>query len=344
MPSPQTIAILNILSKHRRIPEAEEKLGANTFSDKLCEKLDTMVKQGKKIRIVLPAFPEKSPVRDKTLSDSPDMAELISLKFLNELCQEIAAVYNFGAEIVIYTDGFAFAEVFPDIHTKAKRENYLIQLNNMIDNNNFKNIKIVNLDGKVNLNNYAETDKHFEERVKKPKDDNDINSLNLYRGQIKFFMTELSMGYPGKSNSAIKREAAIVSRGVARMSEALSEYLSIIEPEALRLSCHPKTVSSDKIGLWFTEDHSLGGTPWHNAAVYKIQGETNKCTVEFMKSSEARRNGFILKSDKNGNPSHFVSQDVYRYACSLQSFFRSICAKANDTSSGAEKLPSKNQI
>nr|WP_242605250.1 L-tyrosine/L-tryptophan isonitrile synthase family protein [Fluoribacter gormanii] len=124
------------------------------------------------------------------------------------------------------------------------------------------------------------------------------------------------MGYPEKSGSKIKKEAEIIARGVARMSAALSEYLSIIEPDALRISCHPKTVASDKIGLWLHEDHPEGGTPWHNAAVFELS------EVSFMKAQEAKEKGYLLQTDKEGNPSHFESKSIYRHLCTLQSFFR----------------------
>ncbi len=327
MPSPYTRKILNVLSEHRRIPkDGRETLSVTEFSSKIIATVDAMVERSETIRIVMPAFPEKAPVRGKTLSDSPDMAELVSLKHLNNICQSIAAVYPSGAEVVIYTDGFAFEDVFPDIHTREKREHYLSELADMIERNHLSNIKIVNLSGIVDLNEYAETDASFAERVRKPKTHADIDSLNLYRGEIRFFTTELSMAYPDRSTSRIKKDAAIIARGVARMSAALSNYLSMIEPEALRLSCHPKTVDSDKIGIWFNEDHSPGGTPWHNAAIFEIQKTSNKCVVSFMKASEAAEKGFILKEDKKGRPSHFVSEDVFRHACTLQSFFRRVHA------------------
>ncbi|RUR29255.1 L-tyrosine/L-tryptophan isonitrile synthase family protein [Legionella qingyii] len=318
-----TNKILNLLSEHRRIPE-DEKIDHSVaeFSDKVIKKIDSMVTKGEKIRIVAPAFPEKAPVRGKTLSDSPDMAELLSLEHLNNLCKKIESVYGPGAEVVIYTDGFAFADVFPDIHSKEKRENYLTKLQGMIEKNDLKNIKIINLAGQVDLNQYAETEEHFRQRLKTPQNDEDRNSINLYRGQIQFFTTELKMGYPEKSGSKIKKEAEIIARGVARMSAALSEYLSIIEPDALRISCPPKTVASDKIGLWLHEDHPEGGTPWHNAAVFELSELTNKCIVSFMKAQEAKEKGYLLQMDQEGNPSHFEAKSIYRHACTLQSFFR----------------------
>ncbi|VEB36908.1 pyoverdine biosynthesis protein [Legionella sainthelensi] len=343
MPHPLTTDILDIISEHRKIPDNEkESHTVAEFSEAIINKIDNMVLEGKKIRLVAPAFPEKAPVRGKTLGDTPDMAELVSLQHLNNICKNIEAVYGPGAELVIYTDGFAFAEVFPDIHTKEKRESYLSKLNEMIEKNDLKNIKVINLAGTVDLNEYAESETSFRQRVAKPKNDDDINSLNLYRGQIQFFTTELSMGYPEKTKSKIKKEAEIISRGVARMSNALSKYLSIIEPEALRLSCHPKTIAADKIGIWFNEDHAPGGTPWHNAAVYEISDTTNKCVVSFMKAQEAREKGYLLKSDQEGKPSHFVSETVYRHACTLQSFFRSIHNKKTEAESPKEPMKSSN--
>ncbi|KTD09247.1 pyoverdine biosynthesis protein [Legionella gratiana] len=341
MPHPLTTQILNILAEHRKIPDYEKESHAVTeFSESIINKVESMVLQGKKIRLVAPAFPEKAPVRGKTLGDTPDMAELVSLQHLNNICKKIGDVYGPGAEMVIYSDGFAFAEVFPDIHTQEKRENYLSKLNEMIEKNDLKNIKIINLAGTVDLNKYAESETSFRQRISKPKTDQDINSLNLYRGQIQFFTTELSMGYPSKSKSRVKKEAEVIARGVARMSDALSKYLSIIEPEALRLSCHPKTIATDKIGIWFNEDHAPGGTPWHNAAVYELNPTTNKCVVSFMKAQEAREKGHILKSDQEGTPSHFVSESIYRHACTLQSFFKAVVHKKMSTETSKEPMQS----
>ena len=296
--------------------------GTSEFSEKAVNKIEKLVSNGQKIRLVGPAFPEKAPVRGKTLSDNPDMAELISLKHLNNICKEIESVYGPGAEVVIYTDGFAFADVFPDIHTKEKRDNYLAKLTDMIEKNDLKNIKIVNLAGTVDLNKYAESEADFRQRLRKPQTEDDKNSINLYRGQIQFFTTELKMGYPEKTNSKCKKEAENISRGVARMSSALGKYISILEPDAVRISCHPKTVASDKIGIWLDENHSPGGTPWHNAAVFELDEKTNKCAASFMKAQEAKKKGHKLQTDHEGKPSHFESKEVYHYASTLQSFFR----------------------
>lgn len=112
MPHPLTHDILDIISEHRKIPDNEkESHTVAEFSEAIINKIDNMVLEGK-IRLVAPAFPEKAPVRGKTLGDTPDMAELVSLQHLNNICKNIEAVYGPGAELVIYTDGFAFAEVF----------------------------------------------------------------------------------------------------------------------------------------------------------------------------------------------------------------------------------------
>lgn len=69
------------------------------------------IEHGKPIRMVLPAFPAKSPSRDKTLSHLPDHGEELALRNLNELCKRIGQIYEPGARIVICSDGRVFADV-----------------------------------------------------------------------------------------------------------------------------------------------------------------------------------------------------------------------------------------
>lgn len=61
------------------------------------------------IRMILPAFPFKSPnSQDKVLGDLPDFGEELALFHLNGLCQNISAVYAPGADIYISSDGLVY--------------------------------------------------------------------------------------------------------------------------------------------------------------------------------------------------------------------------------------------
>ena len=67
------------------------------------------VVKGEPVRMVLPAFPFKSPNRrDKTLGSLPDLGEELALMHLNGLCESIAEVYDHGAKVVITSDGLVY--------------------------------------------------------------------------------------------------------------------------------------------------------------------------------------------------------------------------------------------
>jgi hypothetical protein len=67
------------------------------------------IKKGIPIRMVLPAFPFKSPNREgKVLGDLPDLGEEISLACLQGFCNSVSQVYKPGAEISIASDGLMY--------------------------------------------------------------------------------------------------------------------------------------------------------------------------------------------------------------------------------------------
>jgi hypothetical protein len=67
------------------------------------------VKRQEPIRMILPAFPFKSPnVRDKVLGTMPDFGEELALCHLNGLCENIAQVYEPGANVYISSDGLVY--------------------------------------------------------------------------------------------------------------------------------------------------------------------------------------------------------------------------------------------
>jgi len=67
------------------------------------------VEKQEPIRMILPAFPFKSPnARDKVLGVLPDFGEELALAHLNGLCENVAQVYKPGAEVYISSDGLVY--------------------------------------------------------------------------------------------------------------------------------------------------------------------------------------------------------------------------------------------
>ena len=61
------------------------------------------------IQLILPAFPMKSPNRtNKVLGRLPDFGEELALHHLNGVCDNISDIYEFGAELVIQSDGLVY--------------------------------------------------------------------------------------------------------------------------------------------------------------------------------------------------------------------------------------------
>lgn len=101
------IAILKIIESYGVNYEktGESWKGLSSFIPTVLEQ----VKKGEPVRMVLPAFPFKSPnARDKVLGVLPDMGEELALHHLNGLCRNIAQVYEPGADAYISSDGLVY--------------------------------------------------------------------------------------------------------------------------------------------------------------------------------------------------------------------------------------------
>ncbi|KAJ3492685.1 hypothetical protein NLG97_g5216 [Lecanicillium saksenae] len=85
--------------------------GNNTFMgrDVFSPRVRRHVAAGRKITMVLPAFPAKSiNVVDKVMGTRPDFGEELALDRLHDLCSQIGRVYEPGAKVIIATDGACY--------------------------------------------------------------------------------------------------------------------------------------------------------------------------------------------------------------------------------------------
>lgn len=69
------------------------------------------VQKNEPIQMTLAAFPFKAASRSKCLSEYPDMAEVVSLRFLNSVIKDIKKEYSPGAKLTIYNDGLMFTPI-----------------------------------------------------------------------------------------------------------------------------------------------------------------------------------------------------------------------------------------
>ncbi|KAJ2975027.1 hypothetical protein NUW58_g8475 [Xylaria curta] len=68
------------------------------------------------IQMILPGFPFKDPSSDTALGELPDLGEELGLSHLQGLCDNIAAVYESGAEVVVCSDGLVYNGITRQLH------------------------------------------------------------------------------------------------------------------------------------------------------------------------------------------------------------------------------------
>ncbi|KAI9676075.1 MAG: hypothetical protein M1817_000818 [Caeruleum heppii] len=135
--------ILNIIERYgysdKSAPD-DSWVGKNAFRPTVL----SHIKAGEAIRMVLPAFPFKSPNRnDKVLGSLPDLGEELALAHMNGLCESIAEVYEQGANVYVTSDGLVYNDLLEvsdeDVWTYGET------LRQMCADLGFKYIKFVRL-------------------------------------------------------------------------------------------------------------------------------------------------------------------------------------------------------
>jgi hypothetical protein len=112
---PTAIAVLKVIESYGVNYEktGESWQGLTSFIPNVLEQ----VKKREPVRMILPAFPFKSPnARDKVLGVMPDLGEELALYHLNSLCENIERVYEPGADVYISSDGLVYNGKFFATH------------------------------------------------------------------------------------------------------------------------------------------------------------------------------------------------------------------------------------
>ncbi len=310
--------ILKKILKFRRTPIS---YSICDVSCSLCQsphlaKVISAIKTAKPVTFVLPAFPGKSPNLSKVLGPLPDMAEQLALQFLEELCEQIKELYPPGAHIILCSDGRVFSDIVGMRETDVTH--YQLELKKMINELGLKNISTFHLDEFVGLQqcqnedfdqarqqlmgNFATPLEILREKVRKGSNrhshSEEKEAHRMYCGITRFLVEDSTFPGQTKSRSAIQKECKAKAYEVIRRSNAWSELIAQRFPEAVRLSIHPQTCGSEKLGIRLVGTESWM-TPWHGVAVKTIDG----FLLLRRTAAEAQEAQLIFSS--NGRPSHF---------------------------------------
>ncbi|KAF6793734.1 glutamyl-tRNA(Gln) amidotransferase [Colletotrichum sojae] len=263
-------------------------LGREVFSPRILRH----VTAGRRIPMVLPAFPAKSINRiHKVLGTGPDLGEELALDRLNDLSSRIQRVYNPGATILIATDGACYNDLTGV--TNDDLWEYGVALREMVAAKGYRRIEFVRIMNLLGLyNEPVITKERFMSLLEPSRQElmrryvdpgfdanacvkNDPDYKTTFDGYAKFLKKDLAYGpirdsaTSGKKYKAKVHETAkaMIARGVA-FAELIRERL----PEHVRLSIHPST-GQTKISMpLIPQPDSFSMTPWHCAVAVDTRG------------------------------------------------------------------------
>ncbi len=281
-------------------------------------KIISAVAQRQPVKLVLPAFPGKSPNPAKVLGPLPDMAERCALEFLQHICDRIKGYYSPGAQIILCSDGRVFSDVvgIRDVDVT----NYQKEISKMIQELGLTSITTFNLEELYEGQSFDHMRSRLMEQYGEPVDvlkaavhrgkaddcsSDDEEMHRLYCGITRFLVEDAMVPGQKQSRSALQRECRIRAYTVIQRSQAWGELVDEQFPDAVRLSIHPQSCGSKKLGIRLIEpDHWQ--TPWHGVAVL-VKGR-----FILLKRSQAEASGAFLVT-RFGRPSHYVQKDGIEY-------------------------------
>ncbi|HAZ7573062.1 isocyanide synthase family protein [Legionella sp. PATHC032] len=297
----------------RRVPEAISLCGAgcqNCASPHL-PKIISAVKKNEPVTFILPAFPGKSPNPEKVLGPLPDHAERLSLNFLGTLCRRIKTFYTPGIKIILCSDGRVFSDVVGMNESDVTA--YQVELDRLIKEMSLADLSIFNLDYFYKdlhfvqmrdelMKSYGQSLDFLKHKIRngaKPSASLDEQETNrMYSGITRFLFEDAMHAGQTKSRTAIQKESRSKAYEVIRRSNAWSALISERFPNAVRLSIHPQTCGSKKLGIRLIGNESWM-TPWHGVAVESKKG------YALLKRSEAEALGAKLICSSDGRYSHY---------------------------------------
>ena len=222
-PRRTVLRVLDLLTRLRREDAPHRHDTVTCFAPQLAQ-LDAFVRQDAPILFTLPAFPCKSPNPRKVLGHLPDLGEQLSLRSLQQLCDDVRRIHPPGARMLICSDGHVFSDLIrvPDDDVTE----YTIALRELIERDGLDRIDLFNLDDVYGDRSYPEkrelmTAEHGQSiESLRAEVKSDERTLALYRG-ITRFMVEDGLGpvFHG-TKSALLRDSRKRAYGVIQRSRA----------------------------------------------------------------------------------------------------------------------------
>ncbi|KAI9927569.1 hypothetical protein ASPWEDRAFT_62294 [Aspergillus wentii DTO 134E9] len=259
------------------------------------------------ILMVLPAFPFKSPnSQDKALGILPDLGEEIALNHLNGLCQNIARVYEPGAQVHITSDGLVYNDILgvPDEvvwdYGEALRQiavdqglHHLrfIRLAHLLEHDTFPHNDPVS--AKAFYMAHApcfrrELMQRFGDPTFCPRTaiKADMDVCLTYRGYIKFLTKDLAHKIVSKSKRSKDEQITQIARSMIVRGQVFAAAIRAQRGNYVRLSIHQSTNSRKlSIPLIPQGQGTIGHTPWHSCIAVGVDGSYRATHVDQVRAT-----------------------------------------------------------
>ncbi len=313
--------LLNVM-RFRRIADPKKSCATSSCEACLTPHLRSVIfaiEECQPITFVLPAFPAKSPNPAKVLGMLPDMAERLSLEFLNHLCQQIQKIYSPGARVILCSDGRVFNDVIGILDRDVT--DYQHALSRLIKDMSLTSLSTFNLEDVYAdisfdqmrdqlMNQYSESLEILKDTVRKgsktPCSIEDEEVHRQYCGMTRFLVEDATHPKQSLSRSALQKICRQRAYIVVQRSRAWSELVAERFPHAVRLSIHPQTCGTSKLGIRLMEAENWM-TPWHGVAV-NVDGN-----FVLLKRTQAEELGARLVYREN-QPSHYELMDKQTFS------------------------------
>ena len=261
-----------------------------------------LVAADRRIDLVLPAFPVKSPNPAKVLGVLPDLAEEHALRFLRSLADRIGELHPAGARVLICSDGRVFSDLIGVSDEVVSA--YRAELDRMIARVGGGRLGQFCLDdvaaGRSPEEMRAELVRRYGQPVERIRAEVRAGGplLGMYRGITRFLVEDQSVPGRTESRAALQRRCRERAYGVISRSNAWSNLLAEHFPDAVRLSIHPQPCGSAKLGVLLADTSDTWLTPWHSVAVQ------DGARIRLMKRADAEAAG-ATPVLVDGRPTHY---------------------------------------
>ncbi|KAF2649303.1 hypothetical protein K491DRAFT_708249 [Lophiostoma macrostomum CBS 122681] len=289
------------------------------------------VQKSQPILLCLPAFPCKSPNPNKVGGTMPDLAEYIALDVLHDFVKDICKLYPPGATLWIISDGHVFSDCIGVDDSKVDAyDARLIEFytekhpaeEGTVSALQFKGLRDIFMSNSDSFDSFqkswltsaevlhpvetartdaselcrklllgvSQADRGF---IRKCIEEQEPHALQLYRGQTRFMLEDLTMlpSVIRLSNKQKKKTAAMVAQEMISRNQAYSNLVELLLPNYVRLSIHAHDNAGPKFAVRLLPKSMVRPiesledrhepistcefqipTPWHNSII-KVEGD-----------------------------------------------------------------------